>query len=181
MNYGCLPAVFSSSVQDARRAARYGKNGLHDTRISVSTGTVSTAHGRAMCESENISGGQASPSGRVTISVRSGRIELLDHLERILIGVGHERAPVASRRRVRGPRIRSSHRAFSKYGTRPRRLMTRAIHANGGTPIIARDAIGCGCVQTLRRSMVRPQAVANWRANGGEAMGRRVAAWHCGW
>ena len=104
-NYRCLPVVFPSSTQAVSRAARYGKNGLDDTRISVSNGTVSTArsplglrvpsrttssddgrgfrpytsssrvNGRAMCASENISGGQASPSGRVAISVRSGRIE----------------------------------------------------------------------------------------------------------
>ena len=30
----------------------------------------------------------------------------------------------------------SSHRAFSKYGIGPRRLMTRDIHAKGATPII---------------------------------------------
>ena len=103
--YGSLPEVFPFSINAVRRAARYGKNGLDETRISVSSGTVSTARsplglrvpsrttsndegsglrpytssssvkGRAMCASENISGGQASPSGRVTISVAFGWIE----------------------------------------------------------------------------------------------------------
>ena len=83
--YGALPGVFPSWVNAVRRAARYGKNGLDETRISVSSGTVSTARsprglrvpsrttsndegrgfrpytsssrvkGRAMCASENIS------------------------------------------------------------------------------------------------------------------------------
>ena len=50
--------------------------------------------------------------------------------------------------------ITSSQRAFSKYGIGPRRLITRASHANGATPIIGEIStrrVG-GAARRARRS-----------------------------